>query len=255
MASADELASRAEAACRSGWPALSETMLDGWRLRFAEGHTRRANSVNPIQPSTRGLREKIAQCEASYRAERLPTIFRIALVADPGLEAALTALGYGPAEDETRVIYRDLARDSTFDKGDADLTEPAPSEEWLGVQARCTGLTEAAQRIQRKVLRALAVPAVFTAMRGDDGRLASVAFGAVHDGLVCVNLVAADPAQRRRGLSRRAVSAVLAWARNRAGAEGACLPVVATNTPAIALYESLGFTRELYRYHYRRGAR
>lgn len=252
MAGADELASRAEAACLNGWPPLTQTMLDGWLLRFAEGHTRRANSVNPIQPSTRDLREKIAQCEASYRAQRLPTIFRIALVADSGLEAMLTAFGYGPAEDETRVIYRDIADGKALDRSGADLAEPAPSEEWLGAQARFTGLTEAAQRTQRKILRALAVPAVFTAMRGDDGRLASVAFGAVHDRLVCVNLVATDPAQRRRGLLRRAVSAVLAWARDRAGAEGVCLPVVATNTPAIALYQSLGFTRELYRYHYRR---
>ncbi len=254
MVGADDLAVRAEAACLNGWPALSEMLFDGWLLRFAEGHTRRANSVNPIGPSTRDLREKIAQCEALYRAEGLPTIFRLAPVADPGLDAILTALGYGPAEDETRVIYRDLAGSDRLDGTAACVTEGAPSEEWLAAQARCTGQTEAAQRTQRKILRALSVPSVFTAARAEDGRLASVAFGAVHDRLVCVNLVATDPARRRQGLSRRAVSAVLAWARDRAGAEGACLPVVATNAPAIALYESLGFTRELYRYHYRRRA-
>ena len=30
-----------------------------------------------------------------------------------------------------------------------------------------------------------------------------------------------------------------------------CLQVVADNTPAVALYESMGFDREVYRYHYR----
>jgi hypothetical protein len=33
--------------------------------------------------------------------------------------------------------------------------------------------------------------------------------------------------------------AVVSWARDKIGAEGACIPVVATNTPAIALYRGL----------------
>jgi ribosomal protein S18 acetylase RimI-like enzyme len=35
------------------------------------------------------------------------------------------------------------------------------------------------------------------------------------------------------------------------GARGACLQVFAANQPAIGLYQSLGFSAELYRYHYR----
>jgi ribosomal protein S18 acetylase RimI-like enzyme len=61
-----------------------------------------------------------------------------------------------------------------------------------------------------------------------------------------------DPAFRRQGLARKAVLAVLAWAYSRCGATGACLSVVADNAPAVALYEALGFSREVYRYHYRR---
>lgn len=68
-------------------------------------------------------------------------------------------------------------------------------------------------------------------LRDDDGRLGALAFGAVHDRILCVNLVVTDPALRRRGLSRRVVSSVLCWARECAGAEGACLPVVASNAP------------------------
>ena len=130
---------------------------------------------------------------------------------------------------------------------DDDTASRTPSE-------RKAETSTTAQRAQRKILQALSVPAVFAAARGADGGLASLAFGAVHDNLVCLNLVVTDPALRRRGLSRCAATAVLAWARDRAGAEGACLPVGADNLPARALYRQLDFETELYRYHYRRRA-
>jgi ribosomal protein S18 acetylase RimI-like enzyme len=68
--------------------------------------------------------------------------------------------------------------------------------------------------------------------------------------LVSLQWVATDPARRREGLSRATLSDLLMWAERR-GAEGACLQVLAANRPAVKLYESMGFERELYRYHYR----
>lgn len=252
MGSDDALAQRVEEACLKGWPALQEMMLDGWLLRFAGGHTRRANSINPLRQGRRDLREKIAECEAAYRARRLPAIFRISGLAERGLEEVLGALGYGPPEDESCVIYRPLDG-GDLNGGEADIWENAPSTQWLDTHARCSGSDKAAQRAQRKILKALSVPAMFAGIRAE-GQLASLAFGAIHDKLVCINLVVTDPALRRRGLSRRAVATVLAWARDRGGAEGACLPVVATNFPARALYQQFGFNTELYRYNYRRRA-
>ena len=176
------LARRVAAACLKGWPALHEIWLDGWLLRFAEGHTRRANSVNPLRRGSRDCREKIAECEAAYRAQGLPVIFRISALAEPGVDEMLGTLGYGPAEDETCVIYRPL-ESGEISGGDADVCENAPSEEWLDAHARCTGNSETARHAQRKILQALSVPAVFTGVRTAEGNLASLAFGAVHDDL------------------------------------------------------------------------
>ena len=47
-------------------------------------------------------------------------------------------------------------------------------------------------------------------------------------------------------------AAVLAWALRQHGARRACVPVVADNMPALALYRGLGFDREVLPYHYRR---
>lgn len=245
-----ELARRVEEACLNGWPALRQILFDGWLLRFSEGHTRRSNSVNPLSPGRRDLREKIARCETLYAQAALPTIFRIPSIAEPGLDEALDCLGYGPAEDETCVVHLDFSR-REIPRLDAILRENTPGDEWLEAHARFTGSDGRARDAQRRILAVLALPAVFAAVPAEDGRPASLAFGAVHDGIVCINLVVTAPAMRRRGLSRRAVLAVLSWARDH-GAEGACLPVGATNAPALALYRSLGFDTELYRYHYRR---
>jgi N-acetylglutamate synthase len=247
----EALRRRAEEAYLKGWPALRQEVLDGWLLRLSGGYTRRANSVHPLAAGRESLADKIARCETLYEEAGLPTIFRIPSIAEPGLDAVLDARGYCPAEDETRVVSLDFARRPPRDGG-AEWVENAPGAEWLEAHARCSGSSTRAQQEQRDILHALAVPAVFAGLRGDDGRLGALAFGAVADRILCLNLVVTDPALRRRGLSRRVVSSVLCWARERAGAEGACLAVVASNTPAIALYQQLGFTTELYRYHYRR---
>jgi len=45
------------------WQPLSTLLYDGWVLRFADGYTKRANSINPIHYSTCDLQEKIKECE------------------------------------------------------------------------------------------------------------------------------------------------------------------------------------------------
>jgi ribosomal protein S18 acetylase RimI-like enzyme len=104
--------------------------------------------------------------------------------------------------------------------------------------------------IRARLLRQVALPVAFAARRDGDGRIVSVAYGAIHARLVSLQWVVTDPAVRGRGHARANLSALMHWAA-RNGAQGACLQVFAANRPAIGLYESLGFARELYRYHYR----
>ncbi len=55
----------------NSWPALQIVMAEGWILRFAAGHTRRANSVNPIAPVEREFARLVALAEALYTAQGL----------------------------------------------------------------------------------------------------------------------------------------------------------------------------------------
>ena len=242
-------------AALNGWPALRELVFDGWLLRFSDGYTRRANSVQPLSLGTQPLDEKIRYCEATYAAQGLPTLFCIPSTAPPSLGHALDGRGYDPPEDETRLLHMSLARDAPLRPEGVELEEGLPGDAWLRTLAALQGRSEAARNTHRKILEALAIPAVFASVPVGGGRLGAIAFGAVHHGMVCVNSVATDPDFRRRGLAHKAISAILAWARDRHGATGACVPVVAENDPAVGLYEGLGFRDEVCRYHYRREPR
>lgn len=76
----------------------------------------------------------------------------------------------------------------------------------------------------------------------DEGRaLVGMASGAIDDGAAYAELIQmwVEPSARRRGVGRRLVEAVLAWARERV--DEVRLHVVVGEDGAIALYRSLGF--------------
>ncbi len=102
----------------------------------------------------------------------------------------------------------------------------------------------------RRIVGRLAIPAAFAALSDEGGALA-LAYGALHNGLLCYESVITDRHRRRQGWGRRIVTTLAAWARDE-GAVGACLQVEAGNASARALYDAIGLKKELYRYHFRR---
>ena len=249
-APADRLARRAEEACLAAWPAPRQLLMDGWLLRFAGGHTSRANSVNVVGPSRESAAVKLAACGALYRAAGLRPIVRVSsALPQPDLDAALDAARYGPPRGDSRVLFAALAP-ARHDGGGASLTKGSPDAAWMAASGAAAGLDAAAAAWRARILHGFAVPVAF-ASAAVDGTVVATALGAVHGGLVCLNAVATDPRHRGRGHATRAVSALLAWAAEREGATGACLQVEGGNATALALYERLGFATELSRYHYR----
>jgi N-acetylglutamate synthase len=246
----DPLCETVEEVCLNAWPALQEVHYDGWILRFADGYTRRTNSANAARRGVLPIREKIAHCEELYRRHGLPLVFRVLSFAEDALDAQLAAEGFR-AIDETSTLYAEDLCGLPPPRHPAELSPNPPGEEWLAARRAFQGLSPVETAKLEKVLGTLAIPAIFGAVRGPDGRIVSIAKGAVHRGMVCLNLVASDPAALRQGYSRSCVTAILNWAIETHGAHAACLQVVSANAPAIALYRQLGFARELYRYHYR----
>jgi ribosomal protein S18 acetylase RimI-like enzyme len=247
MTSDIDLAWRVEEACLNAWPSPRQLLVHGYLLRAAGGGSKRQNSVNPLRGS--GAPEKaIAAGQALYASLGRRAIFRVPDIA-PQMEPLLAGGDY-TVVDETCTLFRDLADLSGSPDPVVRLT-PAPDAEWLAVRDAVNRADAAAAQAFRDTVDALILPRAFSAAPAED-RIGAFAFGVLDDDVLVIESVATVERLRGRGLGRRAVSALLHWAKSQ-GARAACLQVVAANRPARALYRGLGFERELYRYHYRVG--
>jgi ribosomal protein S18 acetylase RimI-like enzyme len=241
---------RIEELSLSAWPALQTRVYDGWILRFAEGYTKRSNSVNPLYASTLGLEEKIRVCEGIYAEQGLPAIFKILDCEEQeALDSALAAKGYA-RQAETSLRTMDLSRiEGVAGKGsEAELAlRPAFDEAWVRAFCDCSGI-EAERDIVRRMLpnivtRKIAVSASIA------GRIVGCGYGVLDRAYVGIFDIVVARDLRGRGIGERIMRAILEGSRA-LGAERAYLQVVVGNTPAVRLYDKLGFSEE-YRYWYR----
>ncbi|HEX2659257.1 MAG TPA: GNAT family N-acetyltransferase [Polyangia bacterium] len=249
----DADARRIEEASLRAWPALTESDFDGWRLRFADGYTRRANSITPLQPSRLDLTDKITTCERLYAERGLPAIFRVTPFAPPALETLLNARGYSRG-DQVEVRARDLRATAVPTKPARPLRATSvrlwdlPLDRWLDVFSDLSGSSDANRAPHRRVLAAVPGERRLLALAVDE-RPVACGMSVLHDGLLGLfDLVTARDARGRGFGSELLRRALRSGAR--AGAEAAYLQVLEGNDVAGRLYQRAGF-EVIYRYHYR----
>jgi GNAT superfamily N-acetyltransferase len=241
-----------ELAAFACWPALEEKSEQGWVLRFGGGHTKRANSANPLQPDGAA---PIAAIEAEYRDRGLTPVFRLTPLADlERTDALLEKHGYRLVEPSRVLVLEDLAA-LTRPGVPAGLTlrlDTTPSAAWCAANEQLRACPPEQRQARDAILHKIAVPAVFASLYDGETPLA-LAIGAVAGRWFDLNAVATRPEARGRGLMRALIGEMAAWGRAQ-GASAGHLAVVAGNAPAERLYEGLGY-REAYRYQYRVGSR
>ncbi|MBI5128084.1 MAG: GNAT family N-acetyltransferase [Rhodopseudomonas palustris] len=256
------LAWRVEQACLDAWPALRSVYHGDWLLRFGEGVSRRANSVNPLHDRAETIADDLAYFARLYHSHGLPLIVRVpTLIAGAErIDRELDRQGF-TSEGETCTLLRDFGSEHfAVDTSAADTWATAPDitlapradAEWLGAIARLQAQSPLHAAVYARVVDAIALPAGFLALRRD-GAVVATAYGVVSGDLLVVESVVVDETLRGQGLGRRLMQALFAWGIHN-GAKAVCLQVVADNVAGRALYASLGFDQELYRYCYRRAA-
>jgi GNAT superfamily N-acetyltransferase len=241
----------------SGWPALQTELFDGWALRFAEGYTKRSNSVNALYPGKLGLGEKIEVCEEAYASRGLPTVFKIlGLPEHEELDSALDGRGYSRI-DETVVRTLDLdgrawrsASKRPASPSAKIAIEDSFSPEWIDAFCACGRCPERRGVIERMLANRVPKVAVASVSLGEE--IVACGFGPMERHWVGFYDIMVKEEERGRGLGEAIMRAILEAAVD-GGMRRAYLQVVAGNAPAEGLYDKLGF-REEYRYWYRRRA-
>ncbi len=229
----------------AAWPALRTVTRDGWVMRFAAGHTKRANSINPVAAGPGDLAARIAAAEADYAAAGLPPVFRITPLAEAGLDDALAARGYA-AFDESLVMAGSLPPGAADPEVTIDA-DPIASG-WLADFGRAT---EADSKSLATLAHMFAhrVTGTGFARLTRNGTPLAFAMAVPENGDLGFFEVLTVAQARGQGLARRTLRTCCAWAAAQ-GATRAYLQVTASNAAAIALYRKLGLAT-VYRYFYR----
>ena len=230
------------------WPALADSDFDGWRLRFADGYTRRANSITPLGVGRLAIEDKVATCERLYAERGLPTIFRLTPFAPAALDDLLARRGYHLG-DEVEV------RSRAFGPGAPLLPQQAVGivrehalDPWLEIFEALSSAAPGNRAAHGAVLKA--VPGIRRLLALRVGR-APVACGmsVLVDGLLGLFDLVTAPEQRNRGYGSEMLRRALRWG-EKAGAQEAYLQVLVRNASARRIYERAGFDVR-YLYHYR----
>jgi ribosomal protein S18 acetylase RimI-like enzyme len=231
-----------EALSNRMWPAEQQMDYDGWLLQFAGGYTRRPNSASILRPSSLPVEEKVRVCEAAYERRGLPPLFKV--VPALGLDedtAVVERLGYRHNASNL-VMTADL---SAYAAAEAQQPDDYPA--WMAAFIRMKALPTDKAQAHARILGRIQDARIHSHITAE-GRIAAVGLGVVGDGWCGIFDVVTDPALRGRGLAQRMMRQLLAQA-VALGAVRAFLQVDAHNTPALRLYETLGFA-PLYTYTY-----
>ncbi|WP_274364120.1 GNAT family N-acetyltransferase [Paenibacillus thermotolerans] len=229
------------------WQSLSTLMYDGWLLRFADGYTKRANSISPIYGSSLDLRHKIQECEKIYTANQLRTTFKITPFIHPyNLDKVLEEEGYDQI-DLTSVQTRRLDQIQAPEFQNVKIDDRIDAE-WIQMFCRLSGLKGNHMATIERMLSNIRTKKGFISLYHNK-QVIACGFAVIERDYIGLYDIITDQSFRNQGFGEQMIRHLLQWGKDN-GARSSYLAVVANNLPAIRLYEKLGYS-EIYQYWYR----
>lgn len=233
----------------NNWQPLSTLLYDGWVLRFADGYTKRANSIHPIHYSTCDLDTKIKACETIYTAQQLPTIYKITPFVQPAdLDHTLGKLGYALV-DPTSV--QTLKLDGIRVDHPSNLAVAIHEEHtvgWLDDFCRLSNMKEQDKSIMGRMLTNIRTKKGFISLYVEN-QVIACGLGVIERECMGLYDIVTAPDYRNRGYGEQLILRLLNWGQEN-GAKSSYLAVVLDNKPALRLYSKIGYA-EIYKYWYR----
>lgn len=242
-------ANQIEGATLTAWPALKQAYDGLWLWRYARGFTRRANSIQCLDPVDGAFAElRLARLADLSRRNRIAPVFRVTPLTAPEIVDVLDTQGWekiGPS----LVLAMDTPAANFPVEFAVRGFEPSDPE-WYKAVAYLSGYDPKAAEVLRDIVSAIPGEAQGVLVLHKAGVPAAAALAVVASGIGVYLNVATHPSARRSGFGRAVMAASINWTRT-AGARHSAIQVSADNAAAIPLYKSFGF-KQVYTYHYRR---
>ena len=251
---------RFEEISNNAWPALQTFQYDGWVLRFANGVTKRANSVGMLYPSTLDPDKKITFCEHLYKDQGITPCFKITAAGDPeDIDQRLENRGYLV---HSHISFQTLPLSTSGNSllvakngQDTDaaglrktMVDTILNSWWIDEFIRMNGFDPQRRSTYINIMERTLTPKCLISVLQEE-RTIGVGLGVAEGKYIGLFDIVVDPECRNQGIGKRIVETILRWGRDM-GAEIAYLQVLTDNIPAINLYRNLGFSG-IYQYHYR----
>jgi ribosomal protein S18 acetylase RimI-like enzyme len=247
-----ELIAYLEELAANAWPAEVVQNVDGWRLRYTQNVTRRANSVWPNGPGQyHQLEEKLAVVEDFYARRNCPARYQICPAAHPtNLDDILAERGYtvdAPTAVQIAPLATVLARTASNSAYKITIGKNF-DERWFAAYCQSEGVSGPPAVVRRGILQRVGPRAGFALLEIEE-QIVTVGLGVVERGWLGLFSLTTRPEFRRQGAATALIHGLSQWSQQH-GATQMYLQVMATNAPASRLYQQLGF-ETLYHYHYR----
>lgn len=236
------------------WPALHTKEIDGWKLRTANGYTKRANCVSALISSSESMSEKIARCEQYYNAISQPTIFKLTPFSEPNLDEKLDQLNY-TKQDTSLVMTMSLDSFQPINMPSLEQSDELRftllqhiSIKWIEQYCQLSGISE---HLIPTIIDMMA------AIQGDivccscslNNEVVAVGLAVIDNQYISLyNIITAEH-YRNKGIAGVLITKLLNVGLQN-GVLTSYIQVVSDNSPARHLYEKLGY-REQYPYWYR----
>ncbi|WP_052703144.1 GNAT family N-acetyltransferase [Paenibacillus beijingensis] len=230
------------------WPALQTTCEDGWLLRFAEGYTKRANSVNAFDSGNEAdLAAKIAAFEKRYADAGLDSVFKITPFVPESLDTELARQGYTVVEPSCVQLLDGLDQIGEPKLPDVNMQRDL-SPEWLRLVSAMSGLSGKQAEVMQRMLASSELTTGYFVLSHLSVPVAC-GIGVVEGEYVGLFDIVTAKQYRNRGYAEQLILHILKWGKS-CGASKSYVQVVESNAPAMRLYEKLKY-KQIYPYWYR----
>jgi ribosomal protein S18 acetylase RimI-like enzyme len=233
-----------EQASFHAWPALQQSNRDGWVLRFADGYTKRANSVTVLSANSNDLENQILQCEEQYRRKNLPCIFRLLSFNDNSqIDSILNSRGYTKGDHSLVLVQEILNQPFQSIKFQAMTVD-----DWMRCYCELSHKDLKDHATHTKMINNIR-DEILLAVLWKNSKAVACGLGVIHKGYFGIFDIVTHPDMRNKGYGKELVSGMLARAAEK-NARTAYLQVLSDNQPAIRLYHNLGYG-PAYEYYYK----